>query len=678
MKKILLLVVTLVLVASCDKDKDTPPNNNSVSIETLFHSFNANGGVTLTGKISNVEVPIDYGFVINMEENGTYGIPYGNTIKFITGVTNGEFSIEFSSGLTAGITYYYNTVAFKNGRYIYGEEKSFVSNGSASPVINSITPIQGHLGDTLVIKGHHFSYSPTVYFNTQQSNILVKSDTLISCIVTNNTNYNSDVVPNLELKIKSVSHNEVIDNNFSLYTPRVDSISPFEAFPGDTLTIYGDHFDLKRNNNQLHIPSNYGTAAYPDVIRASRTELEFVLREIQTYYPTIEIEAQNQTIEVKNKYKHVLPEITGISNTIFNYGDRMVVYGSNFPDANGHTNDTLNYQLGVKNLPSFEVYRDSLVIDIIESNRYEDFIIDGLTINFFNNEIHFDQTIEIDENYLRVAIESSSNDLAYGVVNDELYSVSYPHFISDKYLAKFNQTTNNFNYLYPNDPFSNAPLGYDFVFYQSKFYAFDNSVNFPTINFYSYNILTNENIQLQPFPGEQRSMPFSYVVGDYMYYGLGRNTTSSDGLSDIWRYSFINDTWEFVLDFPGINSYATAKVRPLIFAIGSNLYIGGGQPDYNPQLQDFWELNTNTNSVTVKSNLPITTPIKMTGFNLNGKGFVDYGNETHIYNPNTDTWSTQQTGLNFIYNKHMFQNGNYVFSRAGNSIIKIKNTYFEN
>jgi hypothetical protein len=306
MKKIVYFFTIIFAFLSCTEEDTLPPNNNDVSIKTISHSLNNDGGVTLVGEISNVEVPIDYGFLISTQEEGTYVNNYSTNSKLNTGIYNGQFSKEFRSDLFQGTTYYYNTIVLKNGEYIFGKEQKFISNGSASPQIKSVIPNIAHLGDTITINGLYFSKRSEVFFNELKSYPLISNDTLIRCIVTNNQNINIESLPNLEIKIKNSTQNETIYKDFSLYTPRIDSVRPFNVFLGDTITIHGDHFSTATTGNRLYLKNDQGSPSYYSLLKAGRKELVFIMGNTQAYEPEIQLESQHQTISVENKFKLVL------------------------------------------------------------------------------------------------------------------------------------------------------------------------------------------------------------------------------------------------------------------------------------------------------------------------------------------------------------------------------------
>lgn len=666
MKKLFYFFIIIFTFSSCKEEDNLPPNNNDVSIKTLSHNLNIDGGVTLIGQINNVEIPIDYGFIISTEENGTYDNKFTNW-KLKAGIYNGQFSEEFRSDLFNETTYYYNTIALKNDEYIYGQEQKFIANGSASPQIKSIFPNKAHLGDTISINGLYFSKRSEIFFNELKSYPLISNDTLIKCIVTNNPDINKQKLPKLELKIKNSTQNETIYNDFSLYTPRIDSVRPYEVFIGDTITIYGSHFSTAINGNRLTILNNPGSN-YTRLIKASRNELVWVLDGIKTYKPTIQLESQHQRILAENKYKLKLPTITGISKNILKYGDKLTVYGTNFPEERYFTSDSLQYKLGEKKMPFLDVYRDSLVLEISDKYSNLDFIMEGVNISIFGNKISFNESIVLDENYVRVSFQQG-NIYATGTIGEDLYALKFYYYPNQKTLLKLNKETNYFEEFNSGAKDTELAKSYNIKFNGTKFYSMNG------LKFFSYDVITNTEKQLTSFPGEYRSAPLMEVVDDYLYYGLGINATNPNALKEIWRYSFSRDEWEFVVNFPEITDNNNAKRNPLVFVIGNKIYIGSGQYMPSKQITDFWEFDTTTNNIVRKEDLPMIISEKISPIVINNRAFFDYDGLTHIYDPLSDKWSVKNTGMNFNgHNPHWFQSNEFVYS--GN-FTKIKKSYFD-
>ena len=78
-------------------------------------------------------------------------------------------------------------MAYTSNKFVFGEEKSFIANGSSAPYITEVIPNKAHVSDTITIKGKYFSKNFNVFFDEVQTNkLIIKSDTLIKCIVPTN------------------------------------------------------------------------------------------------------------------------------------------------------------------------------------------------------------------------------------------------------------------------------------------------------------------------------------------------------------------------------------------------------------------------------------------------------------------------------------------------------------
>jgi N-acetylneuraminic acid mutarotase len=85
------------------------------------------------------------------------------------------------------------------------------------------------------------------------------------------------------------------------------------------------------------------------------------------------------------------------------------------------------------------------------------------------------------------------------------------------------------------------------------------------------------------FPGSARYMATSFVIGNYAYFGLGRNSSSSTQVyDDIWKYDILADTWSLATRIP-VRRYSAT-----VFTINNKAYIGFGI-NTEKELYDFYE-----------------------------------------------------------------------------------------
>ncbi len=220
--------------------------------------------------------------------------------------------------------------------------------------------------------------------------------------------------------------------------------------------------------------------------------------------------------------------------------------------------------------------------------------------------------------------------------------------------------------------------------YEGKAYVFQGTNNEVASNLvWSYDPITNEWTELDPFPGEARGI----AIGDdwnnkyYLGFGRGQNgylndlweydpatdtyeqlpscpcqgrshpafvahndkifmgsgSTGNGDLKDWWVYDMLTQTWEQKEDIPGSNRH-----HPFQFHIDDIIYIGGGHVSnwlsYNPATEEWGDI----------SNLP-QGRVAGSQFSYNGRGYVLAGDDTwhnHVpteetfleYNAETDTW----------------------------------------
>lgn len=85
------------------------------------------------------------------------------------------------------------------------------------------------------------------------------------------------------------------------------------------------------------------------------------------------------------------------------------------------------------------------------------------------------------------------------------------------------------------------------------------------------------------------------------------------------------------------------------FSIGSKGYAGGGKNKADTPLSDWWEYNPDTDEWNQLGNLP-ASHLYGTTFTCNGKGYMGLGensNQYHKYNPESDTWQSINSYVNF-------------------------------
>lgn len=157
---------------------------------------------------------------------------------------------------------------------------------------------------------------------------------------------------------------------------------------------------------------------------------------------------------------------------------------------------------------------------------------------------------------------------------------------------------------------------------------FDNHV-------WEYTPNSNQWIQKNDFPGDNRNGSTTFVINGKGYLALGSNQ------KDVWEYSPQTDTWIRKTNFPGIG-----RSNALSFVLHNKAYIAGGNSAFAPNsLTDFWEYDPSNDTWTQKQDLisPIDQGIS---FALGNKGYVGLGNQSNSiyeYDLTSNQWLLKTT-----------------------------------
>lgn len=148
------------------------------------------------------------------------------------------------------------------------------------------------------------------------------------------------------------------------------------------------------------------------------------------------------------------------------------------------------------------------------------------------------------------------------------------------------------------------------------------------------------------------------------YMGLGHVNGAGADISfrDWWQYNPATDSWTQKSDFPVANHGAVC------FNLNDRVYVGGGSSLTN----EFYAFNPLLNQWTPIANCPLS-PGDVQGFSAGNKGYVIYTNQLAEYNPNTDSWSLKaNVPINASNWSCTFSNGTSGFLKVGHSLLEYK------
>jgi hypothetical protein len=168
-----------------------------------------------------------------------------------------------------------------------------------------------------------------------------------------------------------------------------------------------------------------------------------------------------------------------------------------------------------------------------------------------------------------------------------------------------------------------------------------------------------------------RTSCFITAVGDYIYLGFGQNIQNyHNPPDDIWRYSIINDTWEFVLTFPGINFGQDSIRHPLVFAFDDRLFFSGRNS--NNESNKLWEVDLNNFSLIQRADVPLNDPSGKLGITVGNKGYFE-SSYLYEYDVQNDQW-TKHTDIIIPFPGNQYESGS-LFYHSGNFYRSIFSAY---
>ncbi len=152
--KFIIIIAASLFFTNCERDAEVQPKEYPYVI-TNSPTVNSNGA-EFSADITNIgnQEILKYGFVWSTEPNPT--IQDYNKI-FDDKANKGIYTCNVNYGLAKGQTYYVRAYILTDQYEVYGNVKSFNSQGSLPPVIDDFEPKFGPIGTEVTIEGKNFA-----------------------------------------------------------------------------------------------------------------------------------------------------------------------------------------------------------------------------------------------------------------------------------------------------------------------------------------------------------------------------------------------------------------------------------------------------------------------------------------------------------------------------------------
>ena len=638
MKKIFLFLVFTILSLSCSEDspdKEVPQPEAKEETEEIFGLLNfeleievfEDGGIMLEASATNIDDAevSEHGFLLSQFENPDFN----NSQKFESDEIQGKkFLLTIDKDLDFNKEYFIVAYVKIGETYAHTSIKSFVSTGSKAPVITQID--RSHIGDTLQVKGSNFSsisHKIKVFFDEEMSVILESSDTLVQCIVPGTlTRYNPEVT--LELYNKSDTYKD-----FSLHTPVIESLSNEMVSLGDTLTLYGEHFDVQNERNSVLIE-----AKQAEILVSTRDSITFVLPEsLSKSTNPIKLTTQLQDVSPSFSITVNAPVIEHVPSSFYAY-QTIELIGDEFSP------------ILEDNIVWFDDQRAEVLI--ASKNKLAVRVPLGpyndrnpmLRIELMDQEFQYDEELTLTDIWLFYKELPYSSYDQHFVSRDNIAFT----FEEDDYNARFvvrrlDSDLNLLSSFYVDYPRTSIKDEFYSIIYNAEsdrvFFYFADEVEH---NFYEFLPNSQVFVERAKYPDAERRSSTVFNIGDLVYIGLGRYPETNyypdyEPFSHFWSYDDSEDTWNQVASFPGNSN----RLLTSTFVINDEAYVGNGATSTGHY--DFWKFNPNSNEWVRIDNFP-NIRNNTASFAYNGNGYVFFGgflsssDGEFKYVPSLDDW----------------------------------------
>jgi len=499
------------------------------------------------------------------------------------------------------------------------------------PIIETINPIVGVIGDTISINGTHFDFVNSrnkVFFGDIESTVIESNRESIKVVVPENIESPSESIL-LNAQLQDVTYNTL----FQLSAPEINSISPLNATFRDELTINGNNFDFEISRNKVYFGSVEATITYAD----KNTIKVIVPDDLESSSEPIKVIAQLQEVVFDENFQLIPPEINFVLQNVYTNQDITIqgayfhpILDNNFItieniEVNLTSGDTksLNTKIPLGPFPRRKAIVKIQLLDLIVEYNVDLNILDKWVM--ISNDLPF-------------RFHRSYNAV---VANGNAYLIAKPKGYDDDnfYLWKYDST--NLDWEKISIPFSIYFSGV--IESNSENIYLYAALNYN--NFWEFDTTTSKWTKKSSFIGKRRDRAAHFAIGENIYIGLGVDFQPYTPISytDFYKFNPKDNNWvrvsDIVFDIWGGNQRSDATT----FVINDIAYLSGGARGTGDV--DCWSYNPNSNQWIEIMNF-VNARNYTSSFSLNGFGYVTGGSKVGggtfkdcwKYNPFSNTW----------------------------------------
>ena len=678
-RSLILLIVFLLLVFSCDKTEQKPDFPLIFTGEVTGISTE---GALFTATFKNIDSKriTDFGIIWSESANPTSDSSF--KYSFPLPAEHETYSYLNTSSLKPETKYFVRAFVEYDYLVYYGKTLLFFSKGSAAPNIADIKPSEAVFGDTVEIKiGEPIinNIPVSIYFNEDKAIIAGIRDSSYLVIVPDFRPSNSYFKNNsLKIKINRYGRNSKDYTEFKLLPPECHSFYPNPIHSYELLTITGKGFSMNLvevtiSNKDCKIISksfNQITCKVPPAFDNIEDSI-FIYTAGRIIKPGI--------------IKILAPSIESYSPDSVFSEEKISFYGENL--------DNTQISILIGDQAAKILYRsdDSIVAEVpgrLCGKKFSAKMQMGNDLKEFEKNLIFKQPANIEVEQIK--------DPFYG---EDVIRIS-ANFLPDKLpVVYLNNSGENYNYFTYNKVKSsitfripvdlcrtNGWINFRAEFCNSTKLKIDSVFKLPAPHL-EVPVSEAYNFSYFQIKGENFNTFYNSFIDIYIddinYQRLGAGVglpdyffrlenSHSDGIHLLkvqtnCQFSntvplTITNRWKKISDTP-----EQMDLNPVVFNIGNYIYMGGGSLSDSNR---FYSFNLTTGEWVRKAELPYISDV---AFATDGtSGYLFSHNDLYRYDPINDTWTivssipfetdkpTGWTPSAFIYSNHFYSFSNAI------------------
>ncbi len=597
------LLVVVFLLSTCTEDEEK--KRDFPRVQTLEVESITEGGAVFKGEIRDYPHPItERGFKWSVTESFVGLI---TTVNLGPASGDGSFEATIDNDLIPDKVYYVWAYAKTATHTVNGEMKSFRSLGSKAPVVESFQPKELDWGDTIAIAGKYFTAernSVQVEIGGTRAKILTTTQDRITAVIPEDFNG-----PKGRLAVSVFGNIALAKDSLILFRPVIQKLSPESGFEGQELIITGDHFHPSARNKVTF------NSIEASIITHSKTMLKCLVPEIITGGEvSVQVTSGAQTSEVATTFTIIQPAIVNVNPLSGTFGDLVRITFNNL----SFDLEEIQVLFGASPAEVVSVTANSLVVRVpgkLEASN-------EISVSYFGTKMtypdHFQMAPPIIDRFDPVVDRVGDVFIVQGQNFDP--SGNNRVFVGG-HQADVTVLSNR-------ELLVSVPVGVD--------------VHEPSILVEVAGQVAESSDKLR-IRWIQNSLPSSYRVQQgsvfQFYKGNIFKTLGNDYPVEFTAYDVSSRYLRKLKSFAG-----TPRQNCASFILDGKLYVMGGyvyhsSGGYYEHFKDVWVYDFAGDSWIQKKNLPFDAGFSnLTGFAINGSGYLIRGSHVYRYESITDEW----------------------------------------